>query len=41
MNDERLATWAAMYDRGLASLRASDEDAEYPASPMRITLSTR
>jgi hypothetical protein len=41
MNDERLATWASMYDRGLASLRASDEDAEYPASPMRITLSTR
>jgi len=41
MNDERLQTWAAMYDRGLASLRASDEDAEYPASPMRITLSTR
>ena len=41
MNDERLATWGALYDRGLQALRASDEDAEYPASPMRITLSTR
>ena len=41
MNDERIATWASLYDRGLQSLRASDDDAEYPASPMRITLSTR
>ena len=41
MNDERLATWASLYDRGLASLRASDDDSEYPSSPMSITLSTR
>ena len=41
MNDERLATWSALYDRGLASLRASDDDGEYPSSPMSITLSTR
>ena len=41
MNDERLATWSALYDRGLASLRASDDDSEYPSSPMSITLSTR
>jgi hypothetical protein len=41
MNDERIAVWASMYDRGLQSLRASDDDSEYPASPMRITLSTR
>jgi len=41
MNDERVATWAGLYDRGLASLRASDDDSEYPSSPMSITLSTR
>lgn len=41
MNDERIQTWASLYDRGLASLRASDDDAEYPSSPMSITLSTR
>ena len=41
MNDERINTWASLYDRGLASLRASDDDSEYPSSPMSITLSTR
>ena len=41
MNDERVNTWASLYDRGLASLRASDDDSEYPSSPMSITLSTR
>ena len=41
MNDERITTWASLYDRGLASLRASDDDSEYPSSPMSITLSTR
>ena len=41
MNDERLQVWAALYDRSLSSLRASDDDSEYPSSPMSITLSTR
>ncbi|AFB70755.1 hypothetical protein MTPG_00004 [Methylophilales phage HIM624-A] len=41
MNDERVQTWASLYDRGLASLRASDDDSEYPSSPMSITLATR
>ena len=41
MNDERIQTWASLYERGLASLRASDDDSEYPSSPMSITLSTR
>jgi len=41
MNDERIQTWASLYDRGLASLRASDDDSEYPSSPMSITISTR
>ena len=41
MNDERIQTWASLYDRGLASLRESDDDIEYPSSPMSITLATR
>ena len=41
MNDERIQTWAALYDRSLASLRASDDDSEYPSSPMSITVSSR
>tara|TARA_R110000822_G_C15076011_1_gene469150 strand:+ start:25 stop:642 length:618 start_codon:yes stop_codon:yes gene_type:complete len=41
MNDERINTWAALYDRGVTSLTKSDDDGEYPAHPMSITLTTR
>lgn len=41
MNDERIATWAAMYDRGVNSLTKSDDEGEFPAHPMSITLTTR
>ena len=41
MNDERLATWASMYDRGVTALRKSDDESEYPAQPLTITNSTR
>ena len=41
MNDERLATWASMYDRGVNALRKSDDESEYPAQPLTITNSTR
>ena len=41
MNDERLNTWSSLYDRGLASLRASDDDSEYPSAPLSITLSLK
>ena len=41
MNDERLNTWASMYDRGLTALQKSDDDSEYPAHPLTITNSTR
>ena len=41
MNDERLNTWASMYDRGVTALRKSDDDSEYPAQPLTITNSTR
>jgi len=41
MNDERLNTWASMYDRGVTALRKSDDESEYPAQPLTITNSTR
>ena len=41
MNDERINTWAALYDRGVNALTKSDDDGEYPAQPMSITLTTR
>jgi len=41
MNDERLNTWAGMYDRGVTALRQSDDESEYPAHPLTINNSTR
>jgi hypothetical protein len=41
MNDARLTTWAAMYDKGLASLTVSDDQGEYSGSPISITTSLR
>jgi len=41
MNDERLQTWAAMYDRALNSITKSDDESEYPAQPLVITNSMR
>lgn len=41
MNDERLATWASLYQKGIDSLTQADDDSNYPASPMVISVSTR
>jgi len=41
MNDERINTWASLYQRGLEALRGSDDDSEYPSSPLTITLSSK
>jgi len=41
MNDERIQTWSAMYDRGVNSLQRSDDEADFPAHPLSITNSTR
>ena len=38
MNDERVQTWAALYERGLQALRTSDDDSEFPSTPLAITL---
>lgn len=41
MNDQRLQTWASMYDRGLAALTVSDDQGEYGGSPISISIATR
>jgi hypothetical protein len=41
MNDARVATWAALYDKGLTSLTISDDAGEQPSSPMVISVATR
>lgn len=41
MNDARLATWAALYDRGVAALSAADDAGEYSATPLAISIASR
>jgi hypothetical protein len=41
MNDARIQLWAGMFDRGLASLNASDDKAEYSGVPIKMTLTAR
>lgn len=41
MNDQRLQTWAAMYDRALSALTVSDDQGEYGGSPLSISIATR
>ena len=41
MNDERLNTWAGMYNRAVTALQKSDDESEYPAQPLTITNSLR
>lgn len=41
MNDPRLQTWAALYDRGLAALNAADDASEHSAVPLTMTLTAR
>ena len=41
MNDVRLATWAALYDKGVLSLTAQDDAGEYSGSPLAITVASR
>lgn len=41
MNDARIQLWAGMYDRGLASLTASDDRAESSGVPLQMKVSAR
>lgn len=41
MNDERLATWAALYQRAVDSITSSDDEDEFSAVPLTMTLARR
>ena len=41
MNDARLQTWGALYNRAVGALTAADEAGEFSASPLKMTLSVR
>jgi hypothetical protein len=36
MNDARVSTWGAMYEKGLAALTKSDEASQYSGVPLTI-----
>lgn len=41
MNDARLETWAALYQRGKDALSISDDQGEYAGSPLTMTIAAR
>lgn len=41
MNDARLETWAALYQRGKDALAISDDQGEYSGSPLTMTVAIR
>ena len=41
MNDERLTTWANLYQRGKDALSISDDQGEYAGSPLTMTVAVR
>jgi len=41
MNDARIQTWAAMYDRALNRINTSDENSEYAGVPISMSVTTR
>jgi hypothetical protein len=41
MNDARVNTWAAMYDRAIARINTSDENSEYAGAPISMSVTTR
>lgn len=41
MNDDRLNTWASLYQRGIDALNISDNQGEYAGSPLTMTVALR
>ena len=41
MNDPRLQTWGALYDRAIASLTRSDEESQYSGVPLTMMVAKR
>ena len=38
MNDTRIATWAAMYDRAIANIQKNDDGSKYPNTALNVTV---
>lgn len=41
MNDARLQTWAALYDRSVTAINTSDQSSEYGGQPMSMSYNVR
>ena len=41
MNDARVQTWAALYDRAIGNINTTDENSEYSGVPLRMQLTSR
>lgn len=41
MNDARIQTWAALYDRAIGNINTTDENAEYSGVPLQMKLTSR
>ena len=41
MNDPRMQTWTALFNRGLSSLTTSDQQSQYSGVPLVMTTTTR
>jgi hypothetical protein len=41
MNDPRIQTWAALYDRAVANIQSSDDNGEYSGVPLVMSLSPK
>jgi len=38
MNDARLQTWAALYDRSITAISTSDQNSEFGGQPMSMSV---
>lgn len=41
MNDQRIQTWAALYDRAISAINVSDENSEYSGVPLKMQVISR
>jgi hypothetical protein len=41
MNDARVQTWAALYERAITAINTSDQSSEYSGQPMSMSYNVR
>ena len=41
MNDARIQVWSSMYDRAIANINIGDQNSEYSAVPLQMSVTTR